>query len=159
MGLAVIGTLLHGNMQDERHLEDSEAMWITGQDVKVTAMPDGNDPVEFTCEVAATPEERTSGLSDREDLPEGRGMLFVYESPDRRSFWMYNVSFGLDIIFLDENGVVLNVEEAPPGEGIARENLPHYYSNGKAMYVLEINIGISAEYGIAPGTQTDFILL
>ncbi|MGA1822602.1 MAG: DUF192 domain-containing protein [Thermoplasmatota archaeon] len=158
IGLAAAGTVLLGNMEDERSVDASKEIWITGQDIKVTAMPDGMDPVEFKCEVAMTQEERTAGLSDRERLPEGRGMLFVYDSPARRSFWMYNVSFGLDIIFMDENGLVLNVEEASPGAGIAKEDLPHYYSNGKAMYVLEINIGVSAESGVGPGTRIDFIL-
>ena len=155
IGLGIIGMLFYGDMQGERYRQDDGELWIVGTDVTIELIPEGRNRISFTCEVAYSPPERALGLSDREDLPDGRGMLFVYEYPAPRSFWMRNVSFDLDIIFIDENGIVLNVEEASPGLGILDGNLPHYYSDGHAKYVLEINGGISDDSGIVPGTPVD----
>lgn len=149
IGLGLIGVILYGDMQEESR---------GGSGLDVTVRPVDGNPVTFRCEVADTPLLRAQGLSDRDDLPEGRGMLFVYEYSAPRSFWMYNVSFGLDIIFIDDSGIILNVESASPGVGIMVNDLPHYYSNGDTRYVLEINRGVSAEAGIRAGTVVDFSL-
>lgn len=102
----------------------------------------------FTVEVADDPKERSQGLMHRQDLPSGAGMLFVYERPQRVSFWMKNTLIPLDMIFMDETGTVRRVHEnAVPldttgiegGEGI--------------QYVLEINGGLARRLGIDEGAE------
>jgi uncharacterized membrane protein (UPF0127 family) len=116
-------------------------------------LPDG-EYLHITCEVADTSYERAEGLQHRDSLPVDRGMLFVYDEPDEKSFIMRNMNFPLDIIFIAENGTVLNVEEAEPEEpGTANADLIRYRSAGKAKWVVEINQGLSEQYGIGPGTQ------
>ena len=107
-----------------------------------------------TCEVADEPGERNQGLMYREELPLDRGMLFVYETPKDLSFWMKNTLIPLDIIFIDENGVVLSVEEAEvePSDTPDSE-LTRYRSITPAKWVVEINWGLSEQYGIGNGTQ------
>jgi len=100
----------------------------------------------FTVAVADEPQERSQGLMYVEEMPTMTGMLFVYERPQRVSFWMRNTLIPLDMIFADETGLVRHVHEnavpldetgIPGGEGI--------------QFVLEINGGMAGRLGIAPG--------
>lgn len=128
----------------------------TSDDVEVSfGLADGGH-LKISCEVADTSYERSEGLQHREDLPKKSGMLFVYEEPRVLSFIMPNMNFPLDIIFIAENGTVLNVEEAEPEDpDTPREDYVRYRSNGDAKWVVEINQGLSQQYGIGPGTQVE----
>jgi len=106
--------------------------------------------------VADTSYERAAGLQFRDDLPSGRGMLFVYGEPKELSFIMPNMNFPLDIIFIAENGTVLNVEEAEPEDpDTPRSDYVRYRSDGEAKWVVEINQGLSRQHGIGPGTRVE----
>ena len=92
---------------------------------------------------------------NRESLDNGTGMLFVFESPRTVSFWMKDTLIPLDIIFINETGYVVNIQEADPEPGVIDALLTRYPSDGPVLYVLEINQGISAAEGIVPGTYVD----
>jgi hypothetical protein len=113
-----------------------------------------SENVTFRCEVADTDAERAIGLMNRVSLDFDSGMLFVFEEPRNVSFWMKNTLIPLDIIFIDANGIILNIEEAEPEPGVADNSLTRYTSDGPAKWVLEINKGLSEDEGIVPGTQT-----
>ncbi|MBA3045043.1 MAG: DUF192 domain-containing protein [Candidatus Thermoplasmatota archaeon] len=113
--------------------------------------------ITFNCEVADTDLERAAGLMYRESLDNGSGMLFVFETPHLLSFWMKNTLIPLDIIFIDENGNVINVEEANPEPGVADNDLTRYKSLEPAKWVLEINQGLSELNHIVPGTDVIII--
>nr|WP_074257600.1 DUF192 domain-containing protein [Vannielia litorea] len=102
----------------------------------------------FSVEVADDTAERGLGLMNREKMARSAGMLFVYPRAGRVSFWMRNTLIPLDMIFLDEAGVVTRVHSnavpldetpIPGGEGV--------------LAVLEINGGLAEAFGIAPGAQ------
>jgi len=102
----------------------------------------------FNVEIVDTPDERAQGLMYREALPRGAGMLFVYEYPQRASFWMKNTLIPLDIIFLDLSGMVTRVHtNAIPGD------LSPIPGGDNVFAVLEINAGLAARYGISVGTE------
>ncbi len=103
---------------------------------------------QFSVEVADTPSERSQGLMYRESLPSSAGMLFLYERPQRVSFWMRNTLIELDMIFLDPQGVVQHVHDrAQP-----LDETPIFGGSG-LIAVLEINGGLSERLGIVPGTE------
>jgi uncharacterized membrane protein (UPF0127 family) len=111
------------------------------------------------CEVADDSFERAEGLQDREDLADDEGMLFIYDPPQEASFIMPNMNFPLDIIFIAENGTVVNVEEAEPEDpGTPKSDMVRYRSDGEVKWVVEINQGLSRMYGIGAGTQVDIVL-
>ena len=121
---------------------------------RVSFLLDDGSTLDIQCEVADSYFEKVQGLQGREDLPAGTGMLFVYDEPQRVAFIMPDMNFPLDIVFVAENGTVLNVEEAdvePPGT--PHSELVRYRSDGEARWVVEINQGLSREHGIGPGTQ------
>ncbi len=102
---------------------------------------------QFSIELADTPQARGRGLMFRETLPRGAGMLFVYERPQRAAFWMKNTLIPLDMIFADRSGRVTRVHGgAVPGD------LTPIDGGAGVFAVLEINGGLAARYGIAPGT-------
>lgn len=81
-----------------------------------TARPSQNIFVEgqwYKLEVAKTPLEREAGLSDRENLCPRCGMLFLFSEPVKPSFWMKNMQFSIDILWIQENRVVAKHENLP----------------------------------------------
>lgn len=101
-------------------------------------------------EVAATPQSRACGLSRRFALDENHGMLFVYAQADLRSFWMKDTWIPLSIAFLDDTGVIINMETMSPDQTEMR-----YRSNLPAVYVLEVNQGWFQSHGIKPGDRVE----
>ena len=102
-------------------------------------------------EVAATADERAEGLMYRDAVPDGTGMLFVFEDSRPRAFWMANTYVALDIAYLDPSYRIVDV--------IAMEPLDTdtYPSSAPAMFALEVRQGWFAEHGIAVGAQANIV--
>ncbi len=69
------------------------------------------DNVVLEVQIADTGLLLTQGLMFQEELPLDQGMLFVFEGEERRSIWMRNMQFSLDILWLDIEGNVLHIEK------------------------------------------------
>ncbi|MCZ8153824.1 MAG: DUF192 domain-containing protein [Rhodobacteraceae bacterium] len=102
----------------------------------------------FTVEVADDGAERAKGLMFRESMPRSAGMLFVYEAPQRASFWMKNTLIPLDMIFADETGRVTRVHS----NAVPHDTTP-IDGGTDVRFVLEINGGLAARMGIAEGAE------
>ena len=104
--------------------------------------------VRFHVEIADTEPARAQGLMHRESLPSASGMLFIYDRPQPVSFWMKNTLLPLDMIFLDERGVVRRVHEnARPLDEAPIPGGPD------VLAVLEIRGGLARRLGIGPGAE------
>lgn len=111
----------------------------------------------FNVKVVKTLKDRQVGLSATNNLPENQGMLFVFEKKDIYPFWMRNMKFPIDIIFIDDNKVVEVIKDAqPPKPGTPISELTIYRPQSKANYVLEINAGLSERYAIKKGDMVTF---
>ncbi len=115
--------------------------------------PDG----ALRVEVARTVDERALGLSNRDRLDDGAGMLFDLGETRRATFVMRDMRFALDMVWIDAGrrvaGVTANAQPAPPGS-----MGPPYGSPGEVRYVLEVTAGVAGELGIAEGAELDFTL-
>lgn len=98
-------------------------------------------------EMVESDADRNKGLSGREKLEEGEGMLFVFEKPDRYAFWMPDMRFAIDIIWLDENMKVVHIQENATPESYPESFTPSV----PALYVLEVPTGFTREKGITEG--------
>lgn len=128
-------------------------IWMAGAGFAACA-PDTVDlrgawgQARFTVEVADEPQELSLGLMHRSHLPRSAGMLFVYPAPRRATFWMENTLIPLDMIFLGPDGVVTRVHEnAVPLDRTTIDGGPG------VQFVLEVNGGLAARLGIAPGSE------
>lgn len=105
----------------------------------------------FFVEVADQPEERSYGLMSRVFLPSDRGMIFVYDREEFRSFWMKNTFIPLDMIFLDAQKKVVDIKKnIPPCH---KDLCSFYTSTVPVQYVLEVNGGISDLIGLRLGDR------
>lgn len=102
-------------------------------------------------EIADTPELQYRGLGYREGLEPGSAMLFVYDGPANRSFWMKGMTFCLDIVWIEEGRIVGAAERACPSPGVADADLPRFRSPEPVTYVLEVPAGWLDEQGVATG--------
>ena len=121
----------------------------TDSDVSTVTLlgPDG-EKARFQVEVVQTDAERRQGLMSRESLGKNRGMLFVFEDEDFRSFWMKNTLIPLDIFYFDAEGVLVSLRTMQPCEA---DPCPGYPSGHKAKYALEVNAGVADREGIDIG--------
>ena len=104
---------------------------------------DGSVKASITIEIADTPETQIKGLMGRSDLGFNQGMLFVFKQMKPRKFWMKNTPVSLDIIFVGENGCIVNIAESTTP-------MSHqgYWSNGPIKYVVEVRAGFSKHFKI-----------
>ncbi len=111
----------------------------------------------FNVEVMDTPEKQQQGLSGRKSIPQDQGMLFVFNEKAYHYFWMKNMKFPIDIIFIEDDKIVSIVKSAqPPKSG--EENPPLYKSGGPVNRVLEINSGLTEKYKIKTGDKVEIKL-
>jgi uncharacterized membrane protein (UPF0127 family) len=96
----------------------------------------------FEVEMATTMAEQACGLSGRSGLQGNEGMLFVFGGSGTQTFWMKDMTFALDMVWISDNTVVGFTENAPPPEpGTALWNLQLYRSPTAVNKVLEVNAG------------------
>ena len=108
----------------------------------------------FNVEIANTIPSRISGLSNRESLAEDAGMLFVFPVAMPQGFWMKDMKFPIDIIWIKENRVVGLVIGAEPETG---PDYTIYRSPEPVDKVLEINAGLSIKRGIKVGDDVRMV--
>jgi uncharacterized membrane protein (UPF0127 family) len=96
-------------------------------------------------QVARTPDQRSTGLMHRKEMPQHEGMLFVFEQPSVQCFWMRNTLLPLSIAFLADDGTVVNVRDMQP------QVLDSHCSDKPVRYALEMNQGWFAKRGVKPG--------
>lgn len=101
----------------------------------------------LTAEVAATAEQRATGLMHRFSLRPDHGMIFVFERSEPLNFWMKNTFIPLSIAFIDSDGRILNIDDMAP----QTENT--HLSNGPARYALEMRKGWFRERNIVAGDR------
>ncbi len=95
------------------------------------------DCVQVT--IVRTPEEMTKGLSGHAPLANKEGMLFMFDTEGIYSFWMNDMTFALDILWLNKDGKIVYIEENLMP--CTTDNCPKYTSQDLAQYVLEVPSG------------------
>jgi hypothetical protein len=110
------------------------------------------DSATFNVEVASTSLEQTRGLSFRPSLGANDGMLFVFGAGSTQTFWMKDMNFPLDMIWISGTTVVGFTQNVPaPAAGTQLWELPIYASPANTDKVLEVSAGTVAKYNIRVG--------
>lgn len=111
---------------------------------------------QFQVEVALTADSQSQGLSGKIHLPKDAGMYFIFPSAENRNFWMKEMNFPLDIIWIRQGaivGIAANIPK-PESKTATLELIP---SKVPADAVLEINAGLADLYGFKVGDKLRFV--
>ena len=99
--------------------------------------------------VARSADEHALGLQHRQELAHGEGMLFVWDQPARKSFWMKDTPLPLSIAFLEDDGTIVRIADMEP-------HSQESHGSGKPVrFVLEVNQGWFEDKGIQAGMRLD----
>ncbi len=107
--------------------------------------------LDIRTELAATSEERIQGLMNRQELCDQCGMIFDFGGSEQVSFWMKDTIIPLDIIMIEQNGVIDSIHKNTTPLNTEKR----YRSEGEVRYVLEINAGKSDKFNLEAGDRLD----
>lgn len=97
--------------------------------------------------VADTPETRERGLSGREGLAQGEGMLFIFSKDGRYAFWMKDMRFAIDILWISREGLIVDIRK-----DVSPTTYPAAFEpRMEARYVVELPAGWAEEYRVEIG--------
>jgi uncharacterized protein len=109
-----------------------------------------NSAKAYTVREATTPAEQEQGLSDLERLPQNEGMLFVGDDQMKRCFWMKDMRFAIDIIWVASDKRITHIEES-----VKPSTYPDSYC-ATGQYVIELNAGEADKNSLRTGQQLSF---
>ncbi len=121
-----------------------------GQKLPISAVAITPNGRKIQLEVARTPKQQAMGLMYRDALPDNRGMLFEFSSPQPVSFWMLNVPVPLDMVFLRQGIVQYIAASVPP---CTKQPCPTYGPRTLIDQVIELRSGRAAELGLKKGDK------
>jgi uncharacterized membrane protein (UPF0127 family) len=101
----------------------------------------------INAQVAATPEQRATGLMYRQQMPPGEGMLFAFEQVAQQCFWMKDTPLPLTAAFVADDGTIVNLADMKP---LSTES---HCSSKPVRYVLEMNQGWFGQKGLKAGSK------
>ncbi len=111
----------------------------------------------LVADISVTNEQRTKGLSIKDGLAENEAMLFVFGNEAEHRFWMKDMKFPIDIIWIDSEKTIVHIEHnlQPCASGVLCTT---YKPDNDSLYVLETVGGFAEKYGIVKGTRVEFEL-
>jgi uncharacterized membrane protein (UPF0127 family) len=126
--------------------------------------PDGGIVVakgqRFLAEVARTPEEQQRGLMYRQTLNKDRCMIFLYGQDGNHAIWMKNCLIALDVVWLKEDGTVVETSErTPPCSPIRGDDCPTYGGIVPARHFVEFPVGTLRRIGLKKGDRLGWNLI
>lgn len=104
---------------------------------------------QFFYERADDQTERTRGLSGRQCIAPSQAMLFVFDAPQRQGFWMKDMKFAIDIVWLDESKSIVHIESNVSPSSYPQISRP----DARAQYVIEFH---ASTPGLRVGDRVDF---
>lgn len=149
--LILIGIAMALFISSRYWLFDTDLMGITKK-TSDTAKEIYIKNIKLAVDIADEPHEQTQGLSDREYMAEDEGMIFILRQSFIPAFWMKDMKFGLDIIWIDSDKTIIGIEK-----NVLPETFPKTFSPPSPVkYVLEVNAGWSDRNQINPGDKLKF---
>ena len=123
------------------------------QKTVTVTLPDG---FEVSAQLAVTPKEHEKGLMFVTELPENKGMLFVFDTEDELLFWMKNTLIDLDMVFIGADKTVTSVANEMPHSYTYTPDNEIAYASGYGQYVLELSAKTAEKHGVKAGAKLQF---
>lgn len=155
--LVVLGLLIFGGGFSSMGFVSQKGGQSTSSEISSGVVSVKSKNFKVNAEYALTEPQRTKGLSGRDSLLIGQGLLFVFEQKGKYTFWMKDMKFPIDIIWIgDDKKIAYVTQNALPEPGKSDKDLTRYSPNVDSKYVLEINAGLAAANNLQVGDQFDF---
>jgi len=126
--------------------------FLTKSSAKFTTVKIGNRSIN--AEIADTVVKKMNGLMFRKSLGEIDGMLFVFDEHNYPGIWMMNMSFPIDIIWINSSKEVVYIQK--DAQPCSVTSCPTYKPSEAAMFVLEVNAGFCDKHNIKVGSKAEF---
>lgn len=110
--------------------------------------------VNVTASLSTTPDSQSKGLSIKDSLNENEGMLFIFESPQKYSFWMKDMKFPIDIIWINSTGKIVHIEKNLSPCYLLLP-CPSYAPKNDSLYVLEVVSNFTNKFGVSVGDSVE----
>ena len=110
--------------------------------------------VNLITSLSTTPDAQSKGLAIRDSLNENEGMLFIFETPQKYSFWMKDMKFPIDIIWINQDGKIVHIEKNLP-PCVFLLPCPSYAPKDDSLYVLEVVSNFTNKFDINVGDPID----
>lgn len=104
----------------------------------------------LTADIAGTSQQQTTGLAIKSHLNEDQAMLFPFAAPSVQGFWMKDMQFPIDILWIDSNNTIVHIESNLP-PCLKGATCPIYSPPLKVIYVLETVAGFSQQHHVIVG--------
>ncbi len=105
---------------------------------------------DFNVEMAFTPQQQETGLMFRKSIPPDGGMLFDWGAPRQSAMWMRNTVSSLDMLFINQDGIIRHIAENTTPESLATID-----SGGPVRATLELAAGTARQLGIHVGDKVE----
>ena len=141
----------------EMHVNNQPLLNVTSNSSFSTTISSYNsntsDVQPLSLIIASTSAEQGLGLGGRSSLPAGEGMLFIFSAPGNYGFWMKDMRFPIDMIWMDSNFIVTHIEQ-----NVSPDTYPQsMYPGVDSLYVLEVNAGYAQKNNLSAGETLDFV--
>ena len=114
-------------------------------------LSDGTADCLAKLEPAATNDKRLRGLSGRDSLPDGTGMLFIFDRPSEQCMWMKDMKFSIDMMWLNEKKQIIKLATE-----VTPETYPSSFCSEDTKYVIELPAGQALKSSLTAGKQLKF---
>ncbi len=142
----LIGLMLGPALADDDQIVTIERPEFARQIITITTPTGQAHP--FNVEIADSSDKKTFGLMFKKRLAADDGMIFIWDQPALRQFWMHNTYLSLDILFFDADGVLLHIK--PEATPLSKQIIPSF---APALYVVELRAGEAKKRKITLGSQ------
>jgi uncharacterized protein len=123
------------------------ACFAAGAHAELPAVDLAVDMYRIHAEVADSMGARMEGLMYRKSMPQGAGMVFVFDESATHCMWMKNTLIPLSVAFIDETGAIINIADMQP------QSEQTHCAARPARYALEMNKGWFAQRGVKAGAK------
>lgn len=146
LGIAIILLISFSGQPFDRNSED------TAQKANNARQEIYIKNIKLVVDIADEPHEQTRGLSGREYMNKNEGMIFIFSKPTIPAFWMKEMRFALDMIWIDADNTIIGIQK-----NVLPETFPVTFTPASSIkYVLEVNAGWSDKNNIGPGDKLIF---
>lgn len=127
-------------------------MSVGAQEIDNAVLSISIDGRDFNLLSATTPAAKAKGLGGRVLMPKD-GMIFFFDRPQQLIFWMKDMLFAIDIVWISGDKVIGFEQNAAPQSGVRDEDLKKYYSPHFGDTVIELNAGDVKKFNIKVGSK------